>query len=549
MVQLKLVARLFDRGPYVRSGTALGAGAKVLLSGKVAPHQGTGTVFAAAAVPVIVHEGRLVPGNSKGEPATIDVARLYDVQVDGSMAFRIEAEASWWTGVEGVLMALLYDMDMGQGTFGMLEWPGPVLKEMQARLLELLAEDREALERGIVRIRLADAPQASSPAARSAFPEGTAPPAEETIFAVASCLYPAGMLDREVAHASYRRLGARLQSRAGDKARPDFLLLLGDQIYADATAGLFDPTARFDRFERPHDVFLELLTHLNVGSLARIYMMLDDHEIDDNWEPPPGGGTDTLLVEAREHYIRQRRLFGPDLLPAAGDYQPLWYPIASEAVPFFVADTRTEREARKAASIESVRIMTEEQSRALQAWLRAQPPDRPKFIASGSILLPRRLRAVRGHPAAALRSDAWDGYPASLHRLLAFIADHQIRNVVFLSGEEHLSCVARATILPPDGRPAVTIHSVHSSPLHAPFPFANSVAADLTLHDRFAFSSTDFRRSDEQDPRAFVCTVETTLAAPGDGFAVLRVAQDQGRWTVRCEFDRAEGVTPIDIDL
>lgn len=548
MVQLKLVARLFDRGPYVRSGTALGANAKVFLSGKVAASQGTGTVFAAAAVPVVVHEGRLVPGNSNGEPSTIEVARLYEVQVDGSMAFQLEAEASWWTGVEGVLMALLYDLDMGQGTFGMLEWSAPVLKEARAKLLELLAEDREALDRGVVRIRLADAPQASSQAARSAFP-ANAPPVEETVFAVASCQYPAGMIDRDVAHASYRRLAERLQSRAGHKARPDFLLLLGDQIYADATAGLFDPTARFDRFERPHDVFQELLTHLNIGSLARIYMMLDDHEIEDNWEPPPGGGTDPLLVEAREHYIRQRRLFGPDLLPAAGDYQPLWYPIASEAVPFFVADTRTEREARKAATIESARIMRQEQLEALQAWLRAQPPDRPKFIASGSILLPRRLRAVRSHPAAALRSDAWDGYPASLHRLLAFIADHQIRNVVFLSGEEHLSCVARARIQPPGGRPAATIHSVHSSPLHAPFPFANSVAADLAMHDRFAFSEGDFRRSEEGGSRAYVCTVETTLAAPGDGFAVLRVAQDQGRWSVRCEFDRAEGVTPIDITL
>jgi phosphodiesterase/alkaline phosphatase D-like protein len=356
------------------------------------------------------------------------------------------------------------------------------------------------------------------------------------VFALASCQYPAGMLDDVPARASYRRLAKRLDDDS--RPKPEFLLLLGDQIYADATAGLFDPAALFDRFERPHDVFLKLLTEVDVRSIP-IYMMLDDHEIADNWEPPRTGGTDPLLVEGREHYLRQRRMFGPDLVAPVGDSRvPLWYPIASESFPFFVADTRTEREARSAATIEGARIMSPDQFEALRGWLSEQKendPDRPKFVASPSIVLPRRLRAARDHVAAALRSDAWDGYPSSLHALLAHIAQEQIRNVVFLSGDEHLSCVAKIDVTAPGKRP-VQIVSVHSSGLYAPFPFANSVQADLAGDDEFYFPPGD--------PLKHHCKVATQFA-PGDGFAVIRVWRDGTQWKVDCEFDRAAGVMPL----
>ena len=137
----------------------------------------------------------------------------------------------------------------------------------------------------------------------------------------------------------------------------------------------------------------------------------------------------------------------------------------------------------------------------------------------------------RSPVAAALRSDGWDGYPASLHQVLACIAEAKVHNVVFVSGDEHLSCVARIE-LETNGHPPVIVHSVHSSPLFAPFPFANSDRADLAAVDAF----------DVPAPHAggpYKCSVRTVFAPPGDGFAVLRFRRDSSGWNMECCFDRA----------
>jgi hypothetical protein len=149
----------------------------------------------------------------------------------------------------------------------------------------------------------------------------------------------------------------------------------------------------------------------------------------------------------------------------------------------------------------------------------------PKFIACPALPLPRHRRAAQPRqPAAALRSDAWDGYPQSLSRVLGHIARERVPNVVFLSGDEHVSLVARVTLRAANGEPVV-VHSVHSSALYAPFPFANSIDDDLVADEAFRLGD---------------CSVEvhTRFAAPGDGFAVLRVFDDEGRWRARLRFMR-----------
>jgi len=369
-------------------------------------------------------------------------------------------------------------------------------------------------------------------------------------FALASCQYPAGFLDREIAEASLRRLGKRLDAE-NDKLVPEFLLLVGDQVYVDATAGLFDPATRFDRFMTTYERF-----HDREGALQdlvrrmAVYMMLDDHEIEDNWEPGSGSKADENMEQGRRAYLAfQRRAGPPQILPEPSwdSKEPLWYTFERRGFPFFVADTRTERTARSAATVTDARIMSETQFKKLLCWLSEQDLDVPKFIASPAILLPRHLRAVQhGHPASALRSDAWDGYPYSLHRVLGYIATRRIRNVVFLSGDEHLSCVARASITPNGSNQPVDILSIHSSALHAPFPFANAITEDFAVPDEFSFSVSPQHISCEANGGpgfdwggAYSCKVETDFAPPGDGFAVLRAVKEDRRWTMYCDFNRA----------
>jgi cholesterol oxidase len=371
----------------------------------------------------------------------------------------------------------------------------------------------------------------------------TLSPIDGLTFVLASCQYPPGLLDRDVAEASYARL-------AQTKVNPAFVLLVGDQVYVDATAGLFDPTARYDRFAAPNNNMATMLTRLGIYRFNP-RMMLDDHEIEDNWEPLAyDSRPDPTMVEGRRYYLKVQRKSGPNQTPPTGDSgEPLWCVLQEGHV--FLADTRTERTARTAETIETARIMSHAQFEALLRWL-AEPRDGPKFVASPSILLPRRLqpatpeRAPRPR-AFALRSDAWDGYPWSMERLLAFIVENEIRNVVFLSGDEHLSCVAQAEIR--SKNKSVPITSVHSSPLYGPFPFANSVQDDLAYEDSIDFDLEEETLVGKIDkkrgpgPRfdlggSYSCKITRCDFAPGDGFAVINVKRASGGWKLRCEFDR-----------
>jgi cholesterol oxidase len=242
-----------------------------------------------------------------------------------------------------------------------------------------------------------------------------------------------------------------------------------------------------------------------------------------------------VMVEGRSSYIKFQRRHGPELQPPVADSRhPLWYPFRVNGYALFMTDTRTERTWRTAGGIPTSKIMSNGQCEALLAWLDQQgDDDRPKVIASPAILLPRHARAIqRGSVASALRSDSWDGYPLTLYTLLAHIASHEIRNVVFVSGDEHISCVARAE-LETKGHPPVVVHSVHSSPLYAPFPFANSERADLVASDDFTFASEESERVS--------CHVQAEFGPPGDGYSVLRFTRARGGWTMQCRFDRAAG--------
>jgi hypothetical protein len=151
-------------------------------------------------------------------------------------------------------------------------------------------------------------------------------------------------------------------------------------------------------------------------------------------------------------------------------------------------------------------------------------------VATPSLLLPRRAEGVQD-PAAAERSDAWDGYPASLDRLLDFLMREQIQHTVFLSGDEHHALVCRATLQPPPERAgqwdAVQLTSVHSSALYAPLPFANGHPADLSDQGFVTAGGTRVSMS-------------THHAPPGDGWARVSLSPGAGDGALEVAFIKAQ---------
>lgn len=341
---------------------------------------------------------------------------------------------------------------------------------------------------------------------RSSIPEAS------VTFAFGSCQYPSGLMDGPPAQQSYQRLADFM--RGTGHRLPDRLLLLGDQIYADATAGLLDPIRLDDRYRVPYEELLRMEPLRDIMRKIPVWTMLDDHEIADNWEPYVQGARGSKLtkgVAAFWNYQRGTRSRSKIwLTPATG---PGW--------SLFMADTRTSREPRSEGSLGTAKILGGPQTLDLEAWLQGQPREDLKIVTTAAMLLPRTVENLE----EPLHLDGWSGYPASFHRLLQFLSDKDIRNVCFLSGDAHFGCDVRITLIHPSCR-TTRIRSIHAPAMYAPLPFANEQQWNLKLRDRFKFP--------DRVHGPYTCVVRgKPLTPPGDGCCLLQADRVGGAWTVK----------------
>jgi hypothetical protein len=433
------------------------------------------------------------------------------------------SEWSAFTTSPLVLLLFLYDQTPGVGgpfipagfrTFGVEVFaenaaPAPLLRhEIEEYLGQALAEAAFTLSnftvadlrRGLIEAPPGDQTDLGKPNGKSA----------GVTFALASCLYPSDMLDYmpDAEEASRGPADASLLALSDlvGAGGPSLLLLAGDQVYIDATAGLLDPKVSDDRVKLSYQRRGRSRGVLSIaGKLGlRVESMLDDHEIQDNWAPnDPVPDDPDILERAKKYYFEYQHK------PAPSDR--LYRSFVHNTLPFFLGDTRTERQPRTAEDWRTREIMSPEQRDCLEKWLEAHSTESPKFVLTPSALLPRHL-AVAEDSACGLLSDSWDGYPASLHRLLAFLCEKQIQGVVFLSGDEHVGISVTARVEREDGSKATTFYSIHAPALHAPYPFANATPAEFAADDSFRFVVGNV---------SFVCRVRTEFPPPGDGFALV----------------------------
>ena len=374
----------------------------------------------------------------------------------------------------------------------------------------------------------------------------TQPDDARLCFALASCRYAATIADREAADAAFGRLRDRIEASPEDA--PQLLFLAGDNIYADATYGLFDPTDPKDRFDQR---YLEAWTAPNAREVLRrlpVYPMLDDHEVEENFAGGAGTPLQRKGLEAFEAFqLRLTPAFetaGQDRPNLASGLPSGTYPYRVRAgdCAFFVADTRAQRRPETGRDSVNASIMRREQMRALRDWLaerQREDPAAPKFVVSPSVVAPWSLETA-GHPSHALRADAWDGFPASLHELLGFIAAERIRNVVFLSGDYHCSLFCRMQLRLAGDTP-VKAYSIVASGLYAPFPFANTRFNALELD----FSGTLRQRLGEHGPPSpgeLLVRYRSTEIDCGNAFALVCVERKDAVWQLTIEFDSDRGV-------
>lgn len=334
-------------------------------------------------------------------------------------------------------------------------------------------------------------------------------------FVHGSCQFPAGLMDQHVASWSYRHLASMLDKQ--DETGIDFMTLVGDQVYVDGSAELFDEQDLSVRYRKPYQKWLRQPELRSIFRRLPAHLMLDDHEISSDWDPTPYcADAQTHLEYGRRSFVRYQTTSNPNQVDKEGS--PLWYSFQCKGFDFFMLDTRTEREHRTAINVGDAELLGKPQMATLLRWLfKQRNSDKPKFIASPSTLFPRHAFATAS-TANAIRSDGWTGYPASLSRLLNFIARYNITNVVFLCGDEHISCVSNVTLMSstPSSQ-ALKLYSIVSSAFYAPYPFANTDDWDLMTNEIVRYPHPT-RKTESVN-----IEVETSFVNGNDGFSLIGV--------------------------
>lgn len=366
-------------------------------------------------------------------------------------------------------------------------------------------------------------------------------------FAAACCRYPGTRFERELAD---RSLVALAQSAAASEG-PAFALFTGDQIYADATAGVFDVESRFERFSSRYEQAFGSIGFRRLATSLPVYMVADDHEIEDGWSRSrlAAAGLDAATRRARRRvaawahasWLAWQRHHGPDSPIALGEADDGgahgWYAFEQAGVRFLVMDTRFEREADRAGG--RFVLIGDAQRGFVSRWLEKQAADEhagripeasPRFIVSGSVFAPGLAghADLAGMPGGA---DGWAGFPADRAWLAREIARLQLRNVVFLSGDYH--CAAASALRfggTPELGPPIEAWAIVAPPLYAPYPFANTRASELLADETIPWTTAGATIGDAgadsgaapENVAPVGCVVATT-AVDGCGFASIRV--------------------------
>jgi hypothetical protein len=329
-------------------------------------------------------------------------------------------------------------------------------------------------------------------------------------FLAAACRHPG------ITHTERDRADLALHAAARQAEGARFMLMLGDQIYADARAGLFDSASEIERLvPRYRDAFGSPGFRALAGRLP-LTMLIDDHEIGDDWSveelrTPPGR---RRFVNALRAYQAFQRSHGP-AVPSNGTADAYF---EQDGVWFFLLDTRTNRQRGGQG-----RVMRAHQWMSLYRALKqaqATQPDTPKIICSGSVLAPGLASGQGDFPPRSV--DTWQHSRRERQLLLGMLDRLGVRNAVLLSSDYH--CSAAADIRLPSG---TTVVALCAPPLHAPLVFANSQPDELLTPSE----TLPLRGND--GPSAEIWPV---LIRRGDGWLDCRLARDGAGWRLEATF-------------
>jgi alkaline phosphatase D len=168
---------------------------------------------------------------------------------------------------------------------------------------------------------------------------------EDTLsFLLGSCRYPGLLWKIKEADRIFGPMQKHFEDGALGKAAR-FTMMCGDQIYADMLNRMI-PLGRADTFDEFQERYVTAFGAPNLRQLMRTattYMILDDHEIEDNWTQDRinDAGKHQLFNLAIGAYQSYQWSHGPHGPP--NSERLLYYTFECAGYPVFVLDTRTQR--------------------------------------------------------------------------------------------------------------------------------------------------------------------------------------------------------------
>ena len=288
------------------------------------------------------------------------------------------------------------------------------------------------------------------------------------------------------------------------------MLMLGDQIYADATASLFDNLTSIEKFQdRYHKLFRSPGFAKAVRAIP-CYMTGDDHEFKDSWSVP-----DDLLNPAL--YAAAQQSFGTYQLshsPFSGslDKPPFDYSFTCGPVAVYVMDTLSNRNTKVPGEEE---IVSSQQLEDFDNWLAVLGVGDYVILATGGVVAPGfelGLDSVgETDVSRAQGMENWQAFNKQRIELFDIISTSKTK-ILLVSGDYH--CAAVASIKSKDGREIAK--AVVVPPAYAPMRYSNATSGMLAPSE----TTGGYK-------------IDVTTHLDGSGFAIINIAN--GEWDVKFE--------------
>lgn len=326
------------------------------------------------------------------------------------------------------------------------------------------------------------------------------------------------------------------EKAVGDDAA--FMIHCGDQIYADVPPDIFSGNPDLEKYRECYlDAWGSSRATRKFLTQLPQYMILDDHEIVDNFANDMGDANDraglqSMKTDALKAYREFAHIRHPD---SFDDGQAYHYTFRCGDAEFFVLDTRTERRLnpRRDASgavIREPELIGPRQMTRFKDWLKAKK-NALKFVVTS-------VPFVGEVSDADDRIDKWNGplFLRQREEILRHMAEHDIYGTVFLTGDMHTSYHATLTLTRPNGAPIV-MHELMSSPIN------HLAKASLDYYEpRYTRQiGDDLQYESEIDLGSFYCDHSNAMLITVDGrsvgYDIFRTKSDkptgkQGSFTV-----------------